>query len=279
MVQNINFGQAYKTGHTVSRDLFGTNSLADVNTDADGNPTAGFIDAVKDLNISNLRFPGGTCEGENDILAENVTGQLSPQTVNFLNWVQSQNANGAELSVTLGIPTKRAITYQEVYEFAQLVAKDYADVVNAIEIGSEYSIGADTITEATYGARADIAARALADGFTDAGISEQNQPDIVLQMAEIFGGGSDYAGSGQFVLEDGRILGKRVMTSTLILQGTAILGDFQQLLIANFGGVDLVVDPYTAATSATVKITMHAMDDLAVRHATAFNVITITAAP
>ena len=196
MVQNINFGQAYKTGHTVSRELFGTNSLADVNTDADGNPTAGFIDAVKDLNITNLRFPGGTCEGENDILAETVNGQLSPQTVNFLNWVQSQNANGAELSVTLGIPTKRAITYQEVYEFAQLVAKDYADVVNAIEIGNEYSIGADTITEATYGARADIAARALADGFTDAGISEQNQPDIVLQMAEIFGGGSDYAGTG-----------------------------------------------------------------------------------
>ena len=87
------------------------------------------------------------------------------------------------------------------------------------------------------------------------------------------------AGSGQFVLEDGRILGKRVITSTLISQGTAILGDFKQLLIANFGGVDLVVDPYTAATSATVKITMHAMHDLAVRHATAFNVITITAAP
>jgi len=78
MVQNINFGQAYKTGHTVSRDLFGTNSLADVNTDADGNPTAGFIDAVKDLNITNLRFPGGTCEGENDILAETLNGQLSP---------------------------------------------------------------------------------------------------------------------------------------------------------------------------------------------------------
>ena len=87
------------------------------------------------------------------------------------------------------------------------------------------------------------------------------------------------SGSGQFVLEDGRILGKRVITSTLVSQGTAILGDFRQLLVASFGAVDLVVDPYSAATSATIKVTMHAMHDVAVRHATAFNVITITPAP
>ena len=87
------------------------------------------------------------------------------------------------------------------------------------------------------------------------------------------------AGSGEFVLSDGRILGKRVITSTLISQGTAILGDFRQLLVASFGGVDVVIDPYSAATSATVKVTMHGMHDVAVRHPQAFNVITITAAP
>ena len=48
---------------------------------------------------------------------------------------------------------------------------------------------------------------------------------------------------------------------------------------ANFGGIDLVVDPYSSAKQATVEITMHAMHDLAVRHATAFNVISISAAP
>lgn len=86
------------------------------------------------------------------------------------------------------------------------------------------------------------------------------------------------AGSGQFVLENGQIVGKRVITSTLIPQGTALLGDFRQLLVANFGGIDLVVDPYSSAKQATVEITMHAMHDLAVRHATAFNVISISAA-
>ena len=51
------------------------------------------------------------------------------------------------------------------------------------------------------------------------------------------------AGSGEFVLSDERILGKRVITSTLISQGTAILGDFRQLLVASFGAVDVVIDP------------------------------------
>lgn len=87
------------------------------------------------------------------------------------------------------------------------------------------------------------------------------------------------AGSGQFVLENGQIVGKRVITSTLVPQGTALLVDFRQLLVANFGGIDLVVDPYSSAKQATVEITMHAMHDLAVRHATAFNVISISAAP
>ena len=80
-------------------------------------------------------------------------------------------------------------------------------------------------------------------------------------------------------LENGQIVGKRVITSTLVPQGTALLGDFRQLLVANFGGIDLVVDPYSSAKQATVEITMHAMHDLAVRHATAFNVISISSAP
>ena len=43
--------------------------------------------------------------------------------------------------------------------------------------------------------------------------------------------------------------------------------------------VHVVIDPYSAATSATVKVTMYGMHDVAVRHPQAFNVITITSAP
>lgn len=194
-IQNITFQAAQNTTTFVDPRLFGSNALADVNTDADGNPTESFIRAVRDFNVTDLRFPGGTAELLNDILAETTANRLSPQTANFLNWVRAENANGAELTVTLGIPTKRVITYDEVYNFARIVARDYADVVKAVEIGNEYSIGDDTITETVYGQRADIAARALDAGFKASGLFGDNQPDIVLQMAEIFGKGSTYNGT------------------------------------------------------------------------------------
>ena len=66
--------------------------------------------------------------------------------------------------------------------------------MSAIEIGNEYSIGQTTINETTYGFRANIAAKSLAEGFQAAGLSGDNQPDILIQMAEIFGRGSDYKG-------------------------------------------------------------------------------------
>ena len=196
VTQKINIQLGSATSDRIDRGMFETNALSDVNTDADGNPTQGFIQAVRDLNVTDLRFPGGTIEGANDILAETVGNRLSPQATNFLNWVRGENANGLDLTVTLAIPSKRPITYDEVYNFARIVARDYPDLVKAVEIGNEYSIGETTINETIYGQRADIAARALADGFAAQGLIGDAQPDIVLQMAEIFGHGSSFSGTG-----------------------------------------------------------------------------------
>ena len=154
------------------------------------------------LGLSNLRYPGGMLEDVCDLLENTTSSNLSPRLVNFLDWVKTQNANGASFTVTLGIPTKElfekgytASLYQEkVATFAKLIGKDYAGLVSAIEIGNEYSIGQTTINETTYGFRANIAAKSLAEGFQAAGLSGDNQPDILIQMAEIFGRGSDYKG-------------------------------------------------------------------------------------
>jgi HK97 family phage major capsid protein len=85
------------------------------------------------------------------------------------------------------------------------------------------------------------------------------------------------SGSGRFVIEDGRIMGRRVVQSTLASAGTVVLGDFRQCVIGFFGGTDLVVDNVTEARSAKVLITQHQMTDVAVRHAEAFCAITLTA--
>ena len=53
------------------------------------------------------------------------------------------------------------------------------------------------------------------------------------------------------------------------------LGAFEHLLVAMFGGVDLVVDPYTNAASAKIGITSRMMADVNVRHAQAFNLVSL----
>jgi hypothetical protein len=85
------------------------------------------------------------------------------------------------------------------------------------------------------------------------------------------------ANTGRFVIEDGTILGRRVIQTTLATAGKVVVGDFQHVVVGLFGGTDLVVDNFTEARKAQVIITMHQMADVAVRHAEAFCVITLTA--
>jgi HK97 family phage major capsid protein len=82
--------------------------------------------------------------------------------------------------------------------------------------------------------------------------------------------------TGIFVIDDGAILGRRVIQSTLATAGKVVVGDFQHVVVGLFGGTDLVVDNYTEARKAQVIITMHQMSDVAVRHAEAFCVVTLT---
>ena len=73
------------------------------------------------------------------------------------------------------------------------------------------------------------------------------------------------SGSGVFVVEDNRILASHIVQSSLMGNGTVILGDFSYLMIGMFGGTDLLVDPYSSTTSAIDKITTHTFADIAVR--------------
>ncbi len=101
------------------------------------------------------------------------------------------------MGVTLVLPTKTPSTFGDVYNFANTLQTSFPGLVDAIEVGNEYSIGNDTQGEAEYGSAADHVIRALDSGFKAAGASGSSQPDILIQMAEIFEKGSDYRGSGQ----------------------------------------------------------------------------------
>ncbi len=77
--------------------------------------------------------------------------------------------------------------------------------------------------------------------------------------------------TAQFVVEPGgTINGYQGILSNQATAGNLYFGNFSDLLIGMFGGLDIVVDPYTASTSGTVKVVALQSVDVAVRHAVSF---------
>ena len=79
------------------------------------------------------------------------------------------------------------------------------------------------------------------------------------------------SGSGQFVVEPGNTInGYRAIVSNQATAGDMYFGNFSDLLVGMYGGLDITVDPYTNSTSGTVRIVALQTMDVAVRHAVSF---------
>ena len=79
------------------------------------------------------------------------------------------------------------------------------------------------------------------------------------------------SGSGQFVVEPGgTINGYRAIVSNQVTAGDLYFGNWNDMLIGMWGGLDLIVDPYSGSKSGTVSITALQSVDVAVRHAVSF---------
>lgn len=82
---------------------------------------------------------------------------------------------------------------------------------------------------------------------------------------------------------EGQVNGYRGAISTLVpsnlTKGTGtnlhaiIFGNFAQGIMGQFGGLDVVVDPYTQATKTLMRIVLNSWWDIALRHPKAFSVI------
>jgi HK97 family phage prohead protease len=77
--------------------------------------------------------------------------------------------------------------------------------------------------------------------------------------------------TAQFVVEPGgTINGYRGIVSNQATDGNLYFGNFADLLVGFFGGLDITVDPYTNSRSGTVRIVALQSCDVAVRHAVSF---------
>ena len=74
-----------------------------------------------------------------------------------------------------------------------------------------------------------------------------------------------------FVVEPGGTIGGyNAVVSNQGTAGNLYFGNFSDLLIGFFGGLDIVVDPYTASKSGTVRVVALQSADVAVRHPQSF---------
>ncbi len=185
------------TGNVVSQEMFGANAVFSVNTEQ-GVPLENYVEGARALDVLHFRFPAGqgdSLDGENEgidwlnviDLEENAEGELvlREEVTNALDAAIAAHNNGNDVKVTMVIPTKLYTVeeyealYNDIARFAEIMVTEYADEVETIEIGNEYW----AIGETAYGQKADIAARALAEGMERAGVTGDEQPDIIVQMA------------------------------------------------------------------------------------------------
>lgn len=78
------------------------------------------------------------------------------------------------------------------------------------------------------------------------------------------------AGSGMFVLEGGQANGYNVIRTQQSTAGNVYFGNFSDCLIGMWGGLDILVDPYTASSSGTVRVRALQTIDVALRNAVSF---------
>ena len=73
--------------------------------------------------------------------------------------------------------------------------------------------------------------------------------------------------NGQAIMlcENNIIDGRRVYASNNVTPKSLILGDFSELMIGQWGGIELVVDPYTQALKGTIRLVVNAYFDYFIR--------------
>lgn len=90
-------------------------------------------------------------------------------------------------------------------------------------------------------------------------------------------------GTARFLMEGGEVNGYKTVVTNLvpadIKKGTGvdlsamIFGNFSDVVLAQWGGLDFIIDPYTLAKSGDIKIVANAFHDLGYKHEKSFAAI------
>ena len=211
-------------------------------------------------------------------------------------WVTEGNAvSESEMTVTnvqmtprhLGAFTDitRQLLQQSSLSVEALVRDDLAQAIAlAIDLGAlmgDGSAGQPTGINSTAGINSVTFAAANPDYAEVVAMETQVANDNALRgnLAYIMNTGmvgalkttEKAASTAQFVVEPGgTVNGYQSIISNQLTTGDAFFGNFADLLVGFWSGLDILVDPYAGATAGNVRIIAMQTCDVAVRHAESF---------
>ncbi|MCF0185741.1 MAG: phage major capsid protein, partial [Bacteroidaceae bacterium] len=78
------------------------------------------------------------------------------------------------------------------------------------------------------------------------------------------------ASTAKYLMEDNEVNGYPVLCSSAVSGKGVVMGNFADYVVAQWGGIDLTVDPYTQAANGKVRLVINAYFDAKPRRAEAF---------
>ena len=211
-------------------------------------------------NISIPNYTGSTCGWKGELeAADNGKGtfgsvELSPKRLT------------AYIDISKQFLTQDSVGAEEMLR---------ADIVNSLVAKLEQTIFGDAAGDTTKPAGIFNSAEVVAPSYQGVCAAEAAVTDYsgekrfvmsptaksAFKQATISGTKSDL----RLLLEDGEVDGYPVSDSSNVVAGGYAFGDFSELVVAQWGGIDIVVDPYTLATKNAIRLVINAYFDAKVR--------------
>ena len=216
-------------------------------------------------NISIPNYTGSTCGWKGELeAADNGKGtfgsvELSPKRLT------------AYIDISKQFLTQDSVGAEEMLR---------ADIVNSLVAKLEQTIFGDAAGDTTKPAGIFNGAEVAAPSYQGVCEAEAAVTDYsgekrfvmsptaksAFKQATISGTKSDL----RLLLEDGEVDGYPVSDSSNVVAGGYAFGDFSELVVAQWGGIDIVVDPYTLATKNAIRLVINAYFDAKVLRPEAF---------
>ena len=284
-------------GIMLPAEVLGNWSKRDLNTSDDSTlisedyRAGDFIDVLR--NSSSVMQAGATMlRGlQGNVVIPKKTGASSA------GWIATEGAAAAESEFTTGSVTmspkvigaftdaSRLMLQQSSLDIESLIRNDLsASIATAIDLGAlagSGSSGQPTGIANTSGINTTTFAAAVPTfGELVAMESAVSNDNALTGSLRYIARPSDWgnlktvdkaSGFGQMIVgPDGNINGYDVVRSNQVTAGDYYFGNFADLLIGMYGGLDITVDPYALSTSGGVRIVALQTLDVAVRHAVSF---------